>query len=152
MRASNFFSNKGFTLLEVLIAIVILAIGLLGLATLQAVGLQTNQSALHRTQATNLAYDMVDRIRSNRANIADYALVMDATAPLDCTTNLALSQATQAARDLAAWQNSVGCSLPQPNASIDVDADNNQVTITVQWDDTRGQDAEPLAFIVESQI
>ena len=58
-------SSRGFTMIEVLIAMVILAIGLLGLAALQAVGMRNNHSALSRFQATLSAYDMADRMRSN---------------------------------------------------------------------------------------
>ena len=58
--------NKGFTLLEVLITVVILAIGLLGLAGLQVNGMKNNLSAEQRGLASQLAYDMADRIRGNR--------------------------------------------------------------------------------------
>ena len=57
--------NTGFTLIEVLIAMLVLAVGLLGLAGLQATSLKNNQSAYNRSQATQLAYDIADRMRSN---------------------------------------------------------------------------------------
>ena len=57
---------NGFTLLEVMIALLILSIGLLGLAALQATSLKINHGALLRTQATFLTYDMMDRLRANR--------------------------------------------------------------------------------------
>ncbi|MCP5419137.1 MAG: type IV pilus modification protein PilV [Gammaproteobacteria bacterium] len=63
--------QRGFTLLEVLVALIILAIGLLGLASLQAVGLRSNHSAQMRTQATLLSYDIVDRIRANLKGAKD---------------------------------------------------------------------------------
>lgn len=58
--------SKGFTLLEVMIAVLVLSIGLLGLAALQAYAMRNNQSAAYRTQATNLAVQMLDQIRSHR--------------------------------------------------------------------------------------
>jgi type IV pilus modification protein PilV len=58
---------QGFSLFEVLIALVVLSVGLLGLASLQTNTLKFNQGAYLRTQATNLAYDMADRMRANRA-------------------------------------------------------------------------------------
>jgi len=64
-------TQTGFTLLEVLIAVLVLAIGLLGLAKLQTFGLHANHSAHLRTQATLLAYDFTDRMRSNRAAFLD---------------------------------------------------------------------------------
>lgn len=57
--------SGGFTLLEVLVSIFIISVGMLGLAGLQARGLQNNQSSLHRTLATYQAYDMADRMRAN---------------------------------------------------------------------------------------
>jgi type IV pilus assembly protein PilV len=65
--------QAGFTLLEILITIVILSIGLLGIAGMQATGLRNNHSAYTKTQAANLAMDMADRIRANPDARADYA-------------------------------------------------------------------------------
>jgi type IV pilus assembly protein PilV len=62
-------SQHGFTLLEVLVAIVILSIGLLGLAGLQAVSLNNNQIAYYRSIASQQTYDMADRIRANLAGV-----------------------------------------------------------------------------------
>jgi type IV pilus assembly protein PilV len=59
--------SRGFTLLEILVALLILTIGLLGLGTLQMTSLRYNHSALLRSQATLLAQDILDRMRANRA-------------------------------------------------------------------------------------
>ena len=64
--------TAGFSLLETLVALVVLSIGLLGIAALQVEGLQLGQNALAYTKAVNLASDMADRIRANTAGIADY--------------------------------------------------------------------------------
>jgi type IV pilus assembly protein PilV len=77
--------QRGFTLIEVLVAVVILAIGLLGLAGLQATGLRSNHSAYLRSQASLQAYDIIDRItptgkncvgavQCSPADMADYDL------------------------------------------------------------------------------
>ncbi len=55
----------GFTMLEVLIAIVVIAFGLLGIAGLQAFAVKNNHGASLRVTATTLASDMIDRIKSN---------------------------------------------------------------------------------------
>jgi len=57
--------NKGFSMIEILVALVILAIGLLGMATLMINSMQTNQSAAMRSIATQAAYDLTERMRSN---------------------------------------------------------------------------------------
>lgn len=59
-------SSAGFTLLEVLVAVLLLSIGLLGLASLQAWGLRATGNATYRSQATVLANEMVERIRANQ--------------------------------------------------------------------------------------
>lgn len=62
--------QAGFTLIEVMVAIVILSFGLLGVAGLMVTGIQFTHSAQQRTMATQLAYDMIDRMRSNQAGVA----------------------------------------------------------------------------------
>ncbi|WP_290652055.1 type IV pilus modification protein PilV, partial [Aquisalimonas sp.] len=57
--------QQGYSLLEILIAVLVLSIGLLGLAGLQTTSLQSNQSAAQVSQATFLAQDMFDRMRAN---------------------------------------------------------------------------------------
>ena len=58
-------SARGFTLIEVMVAIVILSFGLLGVAGLMVLGIQNSYSSQQRTIATQLAYDMIDRMRAN---------------------------------------------------------------------------------------
>ncbi|CAH1903696.1 Type IV pilus assembly protein PilV [Candidatus Nitrotoga sp. HW29] len=60
-------TQSGFTLLEILVAIVVLSLGLLGLAGLQAASLNNNQTAYYRGIATQQAYDIADRLRANLA-------------------------------------------------------------------------------------
>ena len=60
-------SQSGFTLLEVMVAIVVFSLGLLGLAGLQAASLRNNQTAYYRSIATQQAYDIADRVRANLA-------------------------------------------------------------------------------------
>jgi len=62
-------SARGVTMLEVLIAILIISIGLLGMAGMQAAGLRANVGASQRSAATMLAYDMADRMRANMAGV-----------------------------------------------------------------------------------
>ena len=64
---------SGFTLLEVLIALVLLSVGMLGIAALSLESLKTGQTALYRTKAINLAADMADSIRANRSALVDDA-------------------------------------------------------------------------------
>jgi type IV pilus assembly protein PilV len=116
--------QMGFSLLEVLISIFILAIGLLGLAALQTTSLKNNHSAQYRTTATVLTYDIIERMRLNQT--ADYTLTL-AGAP---------SGATLKDLDLIDWIDSIAVELPQGDGAVAVNGD--IVTVTVQWDDSRG--------------
>lgn len=125
-------NSRGITLLEVLIALVILSIGLLGLAGLQTISLQFNTSAYYRTQATALAYGLADRMRSNRqaALDGDYDGGIANTPPA-CDPDAA--PASTPAGDVAAWRNALACQLPQGTGAVE--SDDTEFTITVQWDD-----------------
>ena len=122
--------NRGFTLLEVLIAVVVLAIGLLGLAKLQTFGLHANHDANLRTQATLLAYDITDRIRANRAAFldadGDYIAPSSGTTSKQCewngTTVEDCTPTEMAQFDLAAWRSRVTSDLPGGAATVCLDA------------------------------
>ena len=119
-------NQKGFTLLEVMIAVFILAVGLLGLANLQMLSLKNNHSAQYRTSATVLAYDIFDRMRLNRT--ADYSITLASYS----------SGSTLKDADLTAWKNTLSNELPLGDGSITFNGD--IVTVTVQWDDSRGSE------------
>jgi type IV pilus assembly protein PilV len=63
----------GFTLIEVLVSIIVLAMGLIGLASLQATGVKNIQISYNRSQAVHLAQDIADRIRANKSAASTYA-------------------------------------------------------------------------------
>jgi len=129
---------KGFSLLEVLIAILILAVGLLGLIHLQMTSIKNNQSALFRTSAIILSYDLIDRMRVNKT--ADYTLTMGATP----------SGATLKDADLVAWTTALANTLPSGDGSVSYSGD--IATVVVQWDDSRGTQGSNLhSFSVSSQ-
>ena len=69
-RAIGHRTQRGVTLIEILITLLVLAVGLLGLAALQGISLKTGQVSLYRTQATNLAYEVIDHARANRSQVA----------------------------------------------------------------------------------
>ncbi|WP_210424733.1 type IV pilus modification protein PilV [Marichromatium bheemlicum] len=130
--------QRGFSLIESLVAMVVLAIGLLGMAELQSTAMQLNSSAYQRTQATNLAYDIIDRMRANRqAALAgaydDQGLATDPQCPTATPASGDL-----ATRDIQHWRAALACTLPRGTGSIVRNDDS--FTVTVQWDDSRGED------------
>jgi type IV pilus assembly protein PilV len=152
------YRQSGFTLLEVLIALLILSIGLLGLAALQTTGLRSNQMASMRTQATQAAYDITDRMRANPTGVeADEYIISRTEAPSDTgVTGMALA-------DLTDWRNNVErlpggkSEITQQTAACDsttsppCNPPTNIIThvVTVYWDEARtgvnGTNCPPLS-------
>ncbi|WP_164743889.1 type IV pilus modification protein PilV [Saccharospirillum alexandrii] len=125
----------GIGLVEVLIAVLILAIGLLGLASMQTNGMRMTNGSMSRSQAVFLANDIVERARANRDNRADYALAPVAGGNVGAC-NLALAYnatLTVAQNDMAEWLNSLACLLPDADASIAFVSASNRMTVTVDW-------------------
>lgn len=153
---STAFGQSGFTMIEALVALLVLSIGLLGLAGLQTTGLRFNHSAYLRSQATTLAYAMIDRMRANRgtANAGTYNLSFGST--LSGATACSGASATCDANTLAAyerqdWLAQVQAILPVSDGSIvtGVGAGGRPIaTITIRWDDSRG--AEGLQVFATS--
>ena len=74
--------NRGFTLIEVLVTLVILTFGLLGIAGLMAKGQRASFEAFQRQQATSIASDMAERVRANRTQVVAYSAAASVTDPL----------------------------------------------------------------------
>lgn len=112
----------GVSLIEILVAILILSFGLLGVAGLMTTGMKNTQSSQYRTQASFLAYDMAERMRTNRqaALNGDYA----ATNPSGI-----------AGDDIDEWQTAVA-TLPA-GAGFVAMSNTTFFTITIQWDDSK---------------
>lgn len=132
--APHVLAQQGFTLLEILVAIVVLSIGLLGLAGLQALSLNNNQIAYFRSIASQQAYDIADRIRSNRAGVitGEYD-ALDATIPVDppdCVANVCGSNEIATA-DHAQWNTNNQRLLPAGAGTVN--GAGGVFTITVSW-------------------
>lgn len=115
---------RGFTLLEILVALVVLSIGLIGLAGMQSTSLRFNTDAYMRSQATALAYEMADRVRANAQALADDATAYDkgwgaeGTANADCRDETGCTPAAMAADDLFVWNERVSDILPLGRSEI----------------------------------
>lgn len=137
--------NAGFTLIEVLVATLVLTVGLLGLAGLQVTNLVNNRSAYNRSQTTIVAYDLADRMRANAAGVAasTYTTLSPATAAAkaNCLTTAGCgSAADMAENDLYEWNRIVSTTLPGGVGAIAVTG--GVFTITIRWDDDRDGDID----------
>jgi type IV pilus assembly protein PilV len=138
--------SRGFTLLEVMVALLVMSIGLLGIAKMMVLSAQANDSAYMRSQATALAYTMLDAMRSNRqaALVNGYDTAMGVfPGPVVCTVAAPCNSGQQAQNDLSLWGNSLAAELPGGQGSIatvtapdpTTGANNVTATVTVQWVD-----------------
>lgn len=119
-------TQAGFTLIEVLIAVLVLSIGLLGLAALQTSGLGMNHSAYLRSQATILAADMADRMRANRDALGAYDNSGGTPAAVGaCGVPPGCSEAQLAQNDLAEWAADIAATLPNGVGVVCPDATPN---------------------------
>lgn len=134
---------NGFTLLEVLVALIVLSIGLLGLASMQANGLKHNHSAYLRSQAVTYAYDIIDRMRANHSSAVagNYSIAMAAGVPTGTSIP---------ATDLAQWLTLVAGNLPAGDAETTING--RVITVTVQWDDTRAGGEATEKLVVKSEL
>lgn len=140
----------GFTLVEVLVALAVLCVGLLGFASLSLDGLRGSRRALQYTRGTDLAADMAERIRANRGAAAAYALAEGAVAAapaVDCDAPGECAAADVAALDLHDWQQEVQAALPEAVTSIVVTVAGSATTcvVTLRWTTTDG----PAPAVVE---
>jgi type IV pilus assembly protein PilV len=112
---------RGFSLLEVLIALLVFSLGMLGMAGLLVVSVRANHSAFLRTQASFLAQSMADRMRANMPRVwaGDYA----DTYPTDddpdtCGDGATCARSAVATRDKGQWSQQLSDLLPDPTAKI----------------------------------
>jgi len=131
---------RGFSLLEAMVALVVLSVGMLGIAALHGHSLAASRSAQLRTQAVNLAGDMADRIRVNRLGGAAYTGTAEnnecdpqssesGSGGVDCTPE------QMAAHDLFVWQAQLARVLPDGTGSVAYNGAANPptYTISVSW-------------------
>jgi type IV pilus assembly protein PilV len=142
-------AERGATLVEVLVTVVIVSVGLLGVVALQAVSLRNNYSSFLRGQATVLASDIVDRIRANRDNAPSYAVAFGATLPATSTHG----------RDVTDWKNTIQTVLPATPTGTQADGEVSitqlsvgrfQVIVRIQWGER--EESSALQFETRTEV
>jgi len=125
--------QKGVSMIEVLVTMIVIALGLLGHGRLLATTLNHNNSAYMRSVATMLAYDIAECMRANRA------------AAIGGSYNVAIgnspSGGTVAGDDLVSWKTRLAELLPAGDGSVTVDIQGN-TTIVIQWDQKEDRDGD----------
>ena len=150
-------SHSGFTLIEVLVTVVVVSIGLLGLAGLQINGLRANMSSEARSKATLMASDIIERMRANPVGVTDNNYADINTAGIGCggkpipfcsntstATAASCTTAEMASFDAWIW----ACGMPPANGNVQpagVINQLNQGTGNVVCNDGDTTDADPCS-------
>ncbi len=136
---------QGVTLLETLIAFFVLSGGMLALAFMQAQAIKLNTDSYVRTQASLLAYDLIDRMKLNPDEASNYEKTESEFANLSsCVTNNFTAD-----NDLACWKAMLSNKLPEGRATIDEDdANAGTFTITLFWTERLTRDPDKTDNIV----
>lgn len=146
--------DRGFTLVESLVAMVVISVGMLGIAALYVEGLRAGRTSVYRTVAIDLASDMADRIRANPTARDGYDVdAAGAGVEGDCVNGADdCAPATLAADDIFWWKQSVTALLPQGAASVVAvpGAEISSYTITINWAEP-GVDV-PLQYALAVQL
>lgn len=141
-------THRGFSLIEVLVALLILSVGLLGLAGLQARGLKDNQMSVQHSQAVLYATDIIDEMRVHRtlALNGDYNIGLNDAAAANGATKIVL-------KDLQNWKADVA-RLPGGQGSVEVDSATGVVTVTLQWSEVSSvtKQEETTVYRVQTQL
>lgn len=132
-RPVKIFQQQGVGLIEVLVAVVVLALGLLGVAALQANSLKSNQSANERSMAVILNYSIIDAMRANVevARVGGYNYSPNVG---ECNRPAAGSQANN---DIRSWLDAIETNLGV-GACGEINCALGICNVTIQWDDSRG--------------
>jgi type IV pilus assembly protein PilV len=139
MTGSGSRAQDGMTLIEVLVALLILGVGLLGAAAIQLNALKYTDSSLMSSQASFIAYDMMDRIRANSG--ADYTVTPPTSGNLNVTRD----------QDLYDFTTNI-TSFGGPTATGSITLNQRVYTITITWDDSRAAAATSTrSFVLSSR-
>lgn len=142
--------SVGFTLIEVMIAILVLGFGLLGYALLQTMSVRFTQSANYRTQATNLAYELLDQVRVNRIAGSDYAGNYPAAAAGCAAAVVGTGVSATAFRN--AWSCKLRNAIGEGTRAT-VTKVGDAYTVNIIWNDERWTaDGNEPDFSVEAEI
>ncbi len=151
----------GFTMTEILVAVFVLSLGMLGLGALQVTATRSSQSSYYRTQATLMAVDMLERMRVNvlesRSGSYDIVFADASPGPELCVGPARNCSSIEISRfDLDEWLNRLAAELPQGDGQIVTTEDTSfvpstyTVAITVQWFDQT--DATTVQYNLTSRL
>jgi len=148
--------QNGFTLIEGLVALLVLSIGMLGLAALQSSGIRFNHDAYMRTQATTLAYDVIENLRIDRDNAILNSAYPGEYEAAESSVNCSFNSAS-AANAIICWQTEIrdnligGVVVIGPPTNPPGRTSNNQFTISITWQNKWQEEGKESDFTTSFQ-
>lgn len=124
--------QRGVSLIESMVALLVISIGLLGIASLQIVAMKQNSVALNHSKAVWIGYNMADRVRANNSQFPNYAGIDTSNAYSQDCMGASCTNVQMVTADAADWSDQVE-TLPAGRGMITGDA--TQLAVTVMWDD-----------------
>ncbi|WLQ14056.1 type IV pilus modification protein PilV [Hahella aquimaris] len=121
-------SQRGFSMMEILVTLLITAIGLLGLASMQMLSLKNVNNSQFRTLATFYAYDMAERMRSNKKGLTTYQSITGSETKPSCSSSCSASDIAKL--DAYEWNELID-NLPEGNGSVSKNGDKYEIKI--EW-------------------
>ena len=132
-------TQSGFTMMEILVTLLILAIGLLGIAALQFKAMRYSNDAFRRSQVTFLAYEIADRMRINKENADDYISHRNFRLSNTLPPCREADIRTDAATDLDCWWNKAANALPPTGFSTTTIGKSGELyDVVMRWADREG--------------
>ncbi len=130
-------------MIEVLVAILILVIGIFGVAAMQAAALRSSQSAMQSSQAVVQAYAILDRMRADRENarigrydLGHFGTSLGGTGATNWTCALPADGASMWVHERYEWMTQVQADLGS-NSCVVINCNDVNCDVAVQWDDSR---------------
>ncbi|MDT0501737.1 MULTISPECIES: type IV pilus modification protein PilV [unclassified Halomonas] len=142
------FRQRGVGLVEVLVALLLLSIALLGMARLQLETMQDQRLSYNRTVAHLLAQEMAERIQANADAVDNYSVSNLKSRELSGGCSKECTSEDLASQDLDDWQENLQDST-LTDADADIAVDDSEVTLTLRWQDARSGEAREEVFIFE---
>ena len=139
---------QGSSMLEVLVTIIILTIGLTGLASLQAFSINNNSTATMRFNANIYASEMMERLKANRSLAAGQFYNLSLTTPASFTPS---TMGKIENIDRVSWLKSIDSSLLDAHGAISCTTD-ALCTVTIQWNEPNSVSSTAKKIVLEAQL
>lgn len=138
-------AQRGFSLPEVLVALLLTTLGVFGAIGLQLNALRFSADSAHRAQALLISNDLLERMRANRGALPLYAMTASGDCPEQAAENLPLLQ-----QDRADFASAVTCQLPGGEARVTVEQ--GVARVLVRWSQARISDQGPASLQLDVHI